>query len=77
MPMYFLDANCLIDARRGFPFDETPDFWNWLLHLGTNNMVRIPEKVMAEIKAGNDRLVPWVHENKVTVHIYSPHISES
>lgn len=64
MPMYFLDANCLIDAGRGFPMDETPDFWNWLLTLGANDVVRIPEKVFTEINSGKDFLVPWVKANK-------------
>lgn len=69
MPMYFLDANSLIDAGRGFPMNETPDFWNWLLNLGADGVVRIPEKVFAEILSGKDFLVPWVKVNKSSLII--------
>ncbi len=69
MSTYFLDANCLIDAGRGFPMTETPDFWDWLLILGKKGVMRIPEKVISEIRKGKDFLIPWVEANKSTLMV--------
>lgn len=62
---YFLDSNFLIDAKNlHFPIDGKPEFWNWLIHLGKNGILRIPETVHAEVTRGNDDLVEWVNTHQ-------------
>ena len=59
---YFLDSNFLIDAKNWyFPLDVKPEFWSWLLRLGKEGILRIPEAVHNEVARGNDDLVDWVN----------------
>jgi hypothetical protein len=61
-----LDSNFLIDAKNlHFPLDRKPEFWNWLLLLGKNGVLKIPEAVHQEMARGNDELASWVdtHQN--------------
>ncbi len=67
--IYFLDSNFLIDAKNlHFPLDGKPDFWNWLLVLGKDGILRIPEAVYEEVTRGNDDLVEWVKTHKDIFH---------
>jgi hypothetical protein len=55
---YFLDSNFLIDAKNlHFSIDGKPEFWGWLLRLGKEGILRIPEEVYKEVTRGNDDLV--------------------
>lgn len=64
---YLLDANCLIDSNRDFyPLDRVPEFWDWLQHKGENEILKVPEEILAEVKAGNDALAAWVKKRDIT-----------
>lgn len=60
--LYILDANVLIDANRDYySIERVPEFWEWLIEAGKNNVVKIPIEVYEEIKEGNedDALAVW------------------
>ena len=62
---YLLDSNILIDANRDYyPRKRVPEFWNWLLHQASNEIVKIPCEMYNEITTGNDALVEWVKDQK-------------
>ncbi len=64
--LYLLDANVLIDANRDYyPITRVPEFWEWLVYIGTNGRVKIPLEVYEEIKDGNDDLGRWAREVEV------------
>lgn len=64
--LYLLDANVLIDANRDYyPIDRVPEFWEWLIHVGTNGQVKIPRETFEEIKAGKDALAEWAKRSDV------------
>lgn len=64
---YLLDANCLIDSNRDFyPLDRVPEFWDWLQHKGENEILKVPEEILAEVKAGNDALAAWAKKRDIT-----------
>ncbi|SRR5258706_2744725 len=60
--LYLLDANVLITAHNTYyPMNVVPEFWDWLIHNGLNNQVKIPLEMMEEIKAGHkDPLLDWI-----------------
>ena len=48
--LYLLDANVLIDANRDYyPIERVPEFWDWLLEMGRNGSVKVPEEIVDEI----------------------------
>ena len=48
--LYLLDANVLIDANRDYySMTRVPEFWEWLVHRGTEDDVKIPLEVYEEI----------------------------
>ena len=60
--LYLLDANVLIDANRDYyQMQRVPEFWEWLVHLGTEDVVKLPREVYEEIKDGNDDLATWAN----------------
>ena len=64
--LYLLDANVLITAHNSYyPIDRVPEFWEWLVHMGETNRVKIPIEIIEEIKAGrkeNDLLYDWIRD---------------
>jgi len=64
--LYLLDANVVIDANRDYyPIVRVPEFWEWLVHNGTNGHVKIPLEVYEEIKDGKDNLAKWARDPEV------------
>lgn len=64
--LYLLDANVLIDANRDYyPITRVPEFWEWLVHLGTQGLVKLPIEVYEEIKDGKDDLGRWARQDEV------------
>lgn len=64
--IYLLDANVLIDANRDYyPTDRVPEFWDWLVHQGQADSVKIPLEIYEEIRDGNDELAVWAKEDAV------------
>lgn len=64
--LYLLDANVLIDANRDYyPISRVPEFWEWLVHNGTNELVKIPREVYEEVNHGGDDLGKWARTPEV------------
>lgn len=64
--LYLLDANVLIDANRDYyPLERVPQFWEWLIHVGKEDLAKVPQEVYEEIKAGNDDLAAWIKQPEV------------
>lgn len=63
--LYLLDANVLIDAARDYyQIDRVPEFWSWLVRMGTRDQVKVPQEIYDEIMKGKDDLKEWLRENK-------------
>jgi len=63
--IYFLDTCILVHAKNlHFPLSEKSGFWGWLLKLGMDGTVRIPEYVFKEVNRGKDDLVDWMNIHK-------------
>lgn len=64
--LFLLDANVLIDANRDYyPIERVPEFWDWLVHHGEQDNVKIPLEIYEEIKDGNDKLAVWSKDTDV------------
>lgn len=70
--LYLLDASVLITANNSYyPVDSVPEFWEWLLHMGKEGLVKIPLENFEEIKEGpnnkeKDLLYGWIQDIDVT-----------
>ena len=64
--LYLLDANMLIDAKRDYyPIHRVPEFWNWLMYLGEQGRVKVPQEVYEKVTdAKDDDLADWLKTNK-------------
>lgn len=70
--LYLLDANTLIDAKRDYyPIDRIPEFWEWLVFCGAQEIIKIPVEIYEEFsdvkdKEGNkDELARWADLSEV------------
>ena len=64
--LYLLDANVLIDADRDYyPIPRVPEFWEWLVHKGTEGSVKVPRELYDGIKKGHDDLAKWAKDAQV------------
>lgn len=63
--LFLLDANVLIDANRDYyPMDRVPEFWEWLVYMGSQDSVKIPIEVMEELTEGKkDELTKWAKDS--------------
>lgn len=65
--LYLLDTNVLIDANRDYySIDRVPEFWEWLIDVGSSGHVKIPLEVYEEIKEGKDDLAKWIKESQAS-----------
>ena len=67
--LYLLDANVLIDADRDYyPMGRVPQFWDWLVDMGSQGQVRVPEEIYEEVTLPKpnsaDPLVDWLIANR-------------
>lgn len=44
--------------------DRVPEFWEWLLHMGAANRVKIPLEIVEEIVSGTDDLAEWLSDRE-------------
>lgn len=72
--LYLLDANVLIDANRDYyPIDRVPEFWDWLLEMGSLGRIKVPQEICEEVifprpsKDNEDPLVEWLKEKSETL----------
>lgn len=67
--LYLLDASVLITAHNlYYPIDAVPEYWGWLIHVGSNGYVKMPFEIFEEIKEGpdgeNDPLFAWLQQEE-------------
>lgn len=63
--LYLLDTNVLIDASRDYyQIDRVPEFWSWLVRMGMQSQVKVPQEIYDEIMKGNEDPKEWLQENK-------------
>lgn len=64
--MYVLDTDALINLKNSYDPSEAEDawFWDYILKLGAEGVIKIPEKVCEEIGKGNDAFVTWLAEHE-------------
>ena len=64
--IYLLDANVFIRASRDYyPLERVPEFWEWVIHVGTAGSLKTPIEVYEEVTAGNDALAEWMKADPV------------
>lgn len=70
--LYLLDANTLIDAKRDYyPIHSVPEFWEWLIFMGTQEYIKIPTEVYEEFSdtqksdGTKDELAMWAERSEV------------
>lgn len=69
---YLLDANVLITADRDYyPLERVPEFWDWLLHQGSEGRISVPFEIFDEVIAGKGDLVEWAKAHKDTLVVDS------
>ena len=60
-----LDANVLIDANRDYyPIDRVPEFWDWLVAMGQQGLVKVPREVYDKVTQADDALSRWLKQNR-------------
>lgn len=68
--LYLLDANVLIDANRDYyPITRVPEFWEWLLHVTEQALVKMPAEICHEILKGDDDLKHWLNNHKMKIQL--------
>jgi len=61
--MYLLDTNVLIRAHEDYyPLDAIPEYWSWLIHMGSTGNIKIPREIFDEVNKGpkDDPLAKWI-----------------
>ncbi|HEU4622361.1 MAG TPA: DUF4411 family protein [Burkholderiaceae bacterium] len=67
--LYLLDANVLMTAHNlYYPLDQVPEYWDWLIHMGCQNRIKVPFEIFEEFKDGpsnleKDLLFAWIQED--------------
>ena len=60
-----LDANVLIDANRDYyPMNRVPEFWDWLVAMGQQGLVKVPREVYDKVTQADDPLSRWLKDNR-------------
>ncbi len=68
--LYLLDTSVFIDAKnKYYPIERVPQFWEWLIHNGELNHLKIPAEILDEIEAGRkeDELFEWIKKHGKTL----------
>lgn len=64
MPDFWIDTDALMNAKnRGYSFEVAPEFWDLLLGMAANDVLRAPLWVQTELREGNDKLAEWAKEH--------------
>ena len=68
--LHLLDSNTLIDANRDYyPIHRVPEFWAWLVYMGEQGRVKVPQEVYDKVIEANDDLARWLKENRNAVSL--------
>lgn len=67
MTLYLLDSSVLITANNlYYPVDRVPEYWDWLRHVGSKGIVKMPLEIFEEVTEGpeneKDLLYLWLQE---------------
>lgn len=64
--LYLLDTSVLITANRTYyAIDRVPEFWEWLVHMGNADHVKIVDEIYEEFSDGKDGLAQWGKQDEV------------
>jgi predicted nucleic acid-binding protein len=73
--IYCLDANVLIEAWQKYYSPELcPDYWDFLIDLGKDNTIFIPEEVYKEIVRTEDDLSKWLKNSNIPIREISERV---
>lgn len=71
--LYLLDANTLIDANRDYyGIGQVDEYWEWLVHFGERDRIKIPVEIYEELKAGSDALSAWARQGEAETALKFP-----
>ena len=45
--------------------ERVPEYWDWLVHMGTNDNIKIVQEIYEELKDGDDDLAAWTKQDEV------------
>ena len=62
--LHLLDSNTLIDANRDYYPIHRVEFWAWLVYMGEQGRVKVPQEVYDKVIEANDDLARWLKDNK-------------
>lgn len=66
--LYLLDANVLMNANRDYySLERVPEYWEWLIFNGENEIIKIPLEIYEEITRGSDTLADWAKHPQTKV----------
>jgi hypothetical protein len=75
MTLYLVDANVLIRAHEDYyPVDRIPQFWDWLVVMGTSEVIQIPREIYDEVRPSQGPLADWIRrpENQAALILREP-----
>jgi hypothetical protein len=74
--LYLLDSCVLIDAHENYyPIDRVPEYWNWLIHQGQQDNVKICQEMLEEI-TGDGLLPKWLAQSATRAALLLPEQSD-
>ena len=69
--LYLMDANALITAKNQYyPILRFPNYWDWLVHAGTTDKLKVPLEIYREFSASvkadgkKDELAAWASQKQ-------------
>lgn len=70
--LYLMDANTFITAKdQYYQIERIPEFWDWLIHQGAQQQIKIPIEIFNEINGNrqavrhHDSLAIWAKDESV------------
>jgi hypothetical protein len=48
--------------RLYYPLGRVPEFWEWLVHMGATDQIKMPVEMIEEIRDGTDDLATWMSD---------------
>lgn len=74
--LFLLDANALIDAHETYyALDRVPGFWLWLIDIGNQGRLKIPNEIYEEVAPFSGPLAEWVRQPEARAALILPESS--